>query len=235
MTEPVVRPLGRREPTDFVHIDRWPLRTLAVAERPTSVPMAIGVNWYAEFDRPVKGRDGRWRVAQDGRLTRIRGGHCLCLAPADFQDPASWWTFYDQGAEGACVGFGCSRMMSLLNRYRYAGRWLYQQAQLVDEWADTPPEEGTSVRAGLDILRKVGHRRVRGSRTGDPDPAHGIAANRWATDIDDVLATIGRPGADEIPWLNSWGRDYPHVVWVPTQVHARLLSEDGEYGAVTDR
>ena len=25
-----------------------------------------------------------------------------------------WWDFYDQGTEGACVGFGCSRMMSLL-------------------------------------------------------------------------------------------------------------------------
>jgi hypothetical protein len=235
MTGPISGPLGRRVPTDFEHVDRYPLRTLAAPERPTAVPMAIGVNWYAEFDHPVKGRDGRWRVAQGGRLTRIRGGHCLCLLPDGLEDPVSWWAFYDQGAEGACVGFGCSRMMSLLNRYRYDGRWLYQQAQLVDEWPDTPPAEGTSVRAGLDILRTVGHRRVRGFKIGPPDPLYGIAANRWATDIDDVLTTIGRPGADEVPWLNSWGRGYPHIVWVPTEVHARLLAEDGEYGVVTDK
>lgn len=235
MTEPGARPLGRREPTDFEHVSRYPLRALVAAERPTAVPMAIGVNWYAEFDHPTKGRDGRWRVAQDGRLTRIRGGHCLCLLSEGANDPASWWIFYNQGQEGSCVGFGCSRMMSLLNRHRYAGRWLYQQAQLVDEWADTPPEEGTSVRAGLDILRNVGHRRVRGFKTAEPNPTDGIARNRWATDIDDVLTTIGRPGADEIPWLNNWGRGYPHIVWVPTEVHARLLAQDGEYGVVTDR
>ena len=227
--------LGRREPTDSEHVDRYPLRALAAEERPACVPMAIGVNWYSEFDHPVKGKDGRWRVAQDGRLTRIRGGHCLCLAPADYHDPISWWLYYNQGDEGACVGFGCSRMMSLLNRQRYDARWLYRQAQLVDDWEDTPPEEGTSVRAGLDILRKIGHRRVRGFRVSEPNPTDGIAANRWATDIDDVLATIGRSGADEIPWLNSWGKDYPHLVWVPTEVHARLLREDGEYGVVTDR
>lgn len=236
MTESGARPLGRREPTDWNHVERYPLRALTITERPMSVPMAIGVNWYTEFDRPVKGRDNRWRVAQDGKLTRIRGGHCLCLAPAFFNDSASWWGFYDQGAEGACVGFGCSRMMSLLNRHRYDGRWLYQQAQLVDDWPDTPPAEGTSVRAGLDILRTVGHRRVASRRPpSEPDPAEGIAANRWATDINDVLATIGRGGEGEIPWLNNWGREYPHIVWVPTEVHARLLAEDGEYGVVTDR
>lgn len=227
--------LGRRVPTDFVHIDRYPLRTLTAEERPTNVPVPIGVNWYQAFDRPVKGDDGRWRVAQDGQLGRIRGGHCVCLKPAKVEDPTSWWVYYNQGQEGACVGFGCSRAMSLLNRRRYDARWLYKQAQLVDEWADTPPEEGTSVRAGLDILRRVGHRRVRGFRTSEPNPTDGIAANRWATDIDDVLTALGRPGADEVPWLNSWGKGYPHTVYVPTAVLERLLREDGEFGVVTDR
>jgi len=230
-----VTDLGRRVPTDWEHVDRYPLRALDIPERPTTVPMAIGINWYTEFDHPTKGRDGRWRVAQDGRLTSVRGGHCLCLAPFGFNDQKSWWYYYNQGNEGACVGFGCSRMMTLLNRYRYAGQWLYQQAQLVDEWSDTPPEEGTSVRAGLDILRTVGHRRVRGVKTAEPNPTDGIAANRWATDIDDVLATLDRPGEDEVPWLNSWGKNYPHVVWVPAEILERLMREDGEFGVVTDR
>jgi len=228
--------LGRRVPPDFDHLDRYPLRALAMADRPVGVPMPVGINWYAEFDRPMKGSDGRWRVAQSGKLTRIRGGHCVCLLPAGVADAGSWWKFYDQGSEGACVGFGCSRAMSLLNRRRYDAFWLYRQAQLVDEWADTPPAEGTSVRAGLDVLRTAGHRRVRGLRVWEPVIDEGIAANRWALDMTEVLASLDRLNEDEIPWLNSWGRaGYPHVVYVPVAVHARLLREDGEYGLVTDR
>jgi hypothetical protein len=228
--------LGRRVPTDFSHVERYPLRTLATEERPTNVPVPIGVNWYQAFDRPMRGDDGRYRVAVDGNLGRLRGGHCVCLLPAQTRDLSAWWSYYDQGAEGACVGFGATRAMTLLNRRRYDARWLYQQAQLVDEWDDTPPEEGTSVRAGLDILRRVGHRRVRGAKSKtEPNPSDGIAANRWATDIDDVCAVLGRPGADELPMLNSWGLGYPHVVWMPTEVHVRLLAEDGEYGVLTDK
>lgn len=229
--------LGRRVPTDWEHVERYPLRALAMEAQPANVPMAIGINWYREFDTPTRGRDGRWRVAKDGRLSTIRGGHCVCLLPAGVVDSPAWQQFYDQGQEGACVGFGCSRMMSLLNRHRYDARWLYRQAQLVDEWSDTPPGEGTSVRAGLDILRNVGHRRVRGhgKPVTEPNPSDGIAANRWATDMNDVCRVLGRPGANELPMLNSWGKDYPHIVWMPTEVHARLLDEDGEYGVVTDR
>ena len=228
-------PLGRRPPTDWRHVDRYPLTALPEAERPEGVPSSVGVNWYAEFDRPVKGTDRRWRVATDGRLTRIRGGHCVCFAPPNLKDHASWWLYYNQGAEGACVGFGESRAMSLLNRRRYDGRWLYKQAQLIDEWWNTPPEEGTSVRAGLDILRNIGHVRVYGKRPGSINPAEGIAANRWATNIDDWLAAIGWPGADEVPFLNSWGRSYSHITWMPTSVAERLMREDGEFPIITDK
>jgi hypothetical protein len=236
VTSPGTRPLGRRVPTDWRHVERYPLRALTPAERPAAVPMAIGVNWYREFDVPVKGRDGRWRVAADGRLTTVRGGHCVCLLPANGRDLKSWWSYYNQGQEGACCGFGCSRMMSLLNRRRYDARWLYHSGQQVDGLPDTPPEEGTLVRACLDILRTVGHRRIRGLRVWESVLEEGIAANRWATDTDDVLATLGRSSEDEIPWLNSWGRQgYPQIVWVPATVHDRLRREDGEYGVVTDR
>lgn len=227
--------LGRRPPTDWKHVERYPLTSLAEPERPTNVPSPVGVNWYAEFDRPVQGRDRRWRVAADGRLTRIRGGHCVAFMPARVSDPDSWWRFYDQGSEGACVGFGISRTMSLLNRRRYDGFWLYRQAQLVDEWWDTPPQEGTSVRAGLDIARNMGHVRVHGKRSAAPNLTEGIAANRWAINIDDWLTALGRPGASEVPFLNSWGKSYPHIVWMPTTVVERLHREDGELAIITDR
>jgi hypothetical protein len=229
--------LGRRVPTDWKHVDRYPFTAQIRDELPTPRPMAIGINWYAEFDRPEKDAQGHYWVARGGAssLTRVRGGHCVCLKPRGVTDPLSWWDFYDQGSEGACVGFGCSRMMSLFNRKRYDAPWLYHEAQLVDEWEETPPEEGTSVRAGLDILRTRGHRTVRAGGPGPVALVEGIKANRWATSITDVLAVVGYQDQGFVDVLNSWGRSYPHITRMPADVAARLLAEDGEFGVPTDR
>lgn len=232
-------PLGRRPPTDFSHVSRYPLTEPRRVGVTTPTPVVIGVNWYVEFDEPSRtrerGRDVYW-VARDGKLSTVRGGHCVCLKPKGVDDLDGWWSFYDQGSEGACVGYGISRLASLLNRVRYDASWLYHEAQRVDEW---PGEgyDGTSVRAGLDVLRTSGHRRV--SRNGNvkpPSTEDGIQANRWATSIDDVLAVLGSPERDYVEFLNSWGRDgYPHVVRMPATVLERLRLEDGELGVVTDR
>src|SRR4051794_32441918 len=206
-----------------------------VGEQPTYVPVVIGVNWYSAFDHPQQDSRGLWWIARDGNLGTIRGGHCVCLRPAGVPDYTSWWRAYDQGREGACVGFGCSRMSSLTNRRLYDAAWLYHEARKVDEW---PGEDydGTSVRAGLDVLRTVGHRRVLRGKTGPADFTEGISANRWATSVDDVMRALGREGDDAAPLLNSWGKDgYPHSVWVPVSVLERLLAEDGEFGIPTDR
>lgn len=230
-------PLGRRVPTDWEHVDKYPLRALPPLERPEGVPSAIGVNWYPSFDRPIKSEyDGRWRIKAPGPNERPRGGHCIAVKPPNMIDVLSWWRYYNQGKEGACCGFGASRVMSLLNRKRYQAFWLYYTGQLNDEYSDTPPAEGTSVRAVLDVLRTMGGIVVRGNTpTVDPDPAEGIAANRWATSIDDWLLALGRPGADEVPLANSWGTGYPQTVWLPTQAAERLLREDGEFSIITDR
>jgi len=219
-----------------MHVDKYPLRGLEAEARPVAVPVVIGVNWYAEFDVPVKDRSGAYWIARDARLTRVRGGHCVALEPAPatgIRDNRAWWGFYDQGSEGACVGFGISRAMSLLNRRRYDARWLYQAAQKVDGW---PGESysGTSVRAGMDVLRTVGHRVVRDGAV--PAVGEGIAANRWATSISDVLAALGDPNKDFVTILNSWGKGgYPHRVRMPASVLDRLLRENGEIAIVTDR
>lgn len=208
-------------------------------------PVAIGVNWYTSFDRPVL--DGATYWIGRGDLGSIRGGHCLCIKPSGSMltasDPLSWWRLYDQGSEGACVGFGLSRMMSLLNRRRYDARWLFHEARKVDEW---PGEDyqGTSVRAGCDVLRSRGHARV---VPGDLDPFdgdspvsldEGISANRWATSVDQVRAVLSSPYHDRrggVPLLNSWGEGYPHVVYLPYETLDRLIREDGEVALVTDR
>ena len=43
-------PLGRRTPTDWRHYEKFPLTAATTPATPT--PVAIGVNWYTEFDEP---------------------------------------------------------------------------------------------------------------------------------------------------------------------------------------
>ena len=118
-------------------------------------------------------------------------------------------TQYDQGTEGACVGYSCSWMMSILNRQMYDARRLYREAQGIDEWYDTPPEEGTSVRAAMDILRTRGHWRVvRGRFAQDPAMSEGIVENRWAKSIDEIRTAIhsGVPVVFGVNWYASFSQ-----------------------------
>ncbi len=114
--------------------------------------------------------------------------------------------WYNQGTEGACVGFACSWMMTILNGPRYAARWLYQEAQKIDPWADTPPGEGTDVRSAFEILRTIGHRRMWGPFTQPTMFAHGINAYRWATAVDELRASIAlkSPGVLGVLWYTNF-------------------------------
>lgn len=228
------KPLGRRVPTDWEHIDKYPLRAAGLdATPPSPVPVVIGCNWYGAFDNPTK-RGGEWHIG-DGNLGSIRGGHAICARPHRVTDAVGWQEFYNQGSEGACTGYSASRCMSLLNRKRYDARWLYHEAQRVDEW-EGEDYEGSSVRAAMDVLRTLGHRAITHGKEGPPTSAEGIAANRWATTVEQILDCLGMsPNAHAIPLLNSWGRDYPRVVWLNVDALARLLREDGEATLIVDK
>lgn len=233
------KPLGRRVPTDFDHVAKYPLRGLSADVRPVGVPVVIGINWYEDFDNPVKASDGRYWIAKNGIRGRIRGGHCICLKPGILTDPLSWYLFYDQVNQGKCVGEGTSRMMSLMNRTRYNATWIWQRARLTDEWTDnddlTDNSQGTSVRAALDILVNEGHERVKAKA---PNLQDGISVYRWADNVDDVLKILDMPLATKlgaVPFLNSWGTYYPHITWMPGEVLDRLQKEEGEIGIPTDR
>lgn len=244
--------LGRFIPDDWAHVETYPLTALPPEERPTRRPVVIGVNWYSEFDNPaVDEQTGEYFVARGGAgsLTQIRGGHCVCLEPGGEPDPDEWWGFYDQGAEGACVGFGWSRCMSILNKELYAARWLWDQAKEADEWPETQrcDENGTSVRAAGNVLSKTGHVDWQDEYADDdcterddyqPEFIDGIKRFRWARSVDDVHRVLDNERADElgaVPFLNSWGSGYPHRTWLPDDVFDRLMQEQGEVAIPTDR
>jgi hypothetical protein len=92
-------PLGRRAPTDWQHVDRYPLTTIPA----TPVPIAIGINWYANFDDPVRDPTGHYWIGR-GPLGQVRGGHCVCLKPRGVTDLTAWWDFYDQGPRARASG-----------------------------------------------------------------------------------------------------------------------------------
>lgn len=250
--------LGRKVPTDWQHYEKYPLTAATLPDSP--VPVVIGINWYSDFDNPVKKGSQWWIGLNAHSLGSVRGGHCVCVEPGDaldsagkitrrLQDATSWWDFYDQGAEGACVGFGTTRMATLLNRKRYDARWLWDLAKANDDWSDTNPgdDEGTSVRAGCDILRSRGHvvwKTAYADNTWQerdkelPSVTEGISTYRWAKSVDEVHAALKSPSSDRVGAvriLNSWGRGYPHRVWMPDETLQRMIDEDGEVALVTDR
>lgn len=233
------------------HLEKYPLTAATLPSAAT--PISMGINWYSAFDTPrlvdVPGYGQRW-VIGDGSLGSVRGGHATALRPWDTKDALGWWGYYNQGVEGRCVEFSVLRVLSLLNRKRYdiTSRWHYHEMQRIDEWAGgsypgaTPFYEGTSVRAGLEIVRKYGAipKPLFGRKIDDPAskvrPSEGIAVYRWALNWQDVRTVLGVPdGLPGVPMLNSWGKGYPREVLLADAAGERVLREDGEFGVVTDR
>lgn len=245
--------LGRFIPDDWRHVERHPLSALAPDERPQRRPVVIGVNWYAEFFEPeLDEATGEHFVARQGpdALSEIRGGHCVCLEPGGEPDRDEWWEFYDQGREGACVGFGWSRCMTILNDgLSYSARWLWDRSKEIDQWPETNPgdDNGTSVRSAGEILRDSGHVGWQDEYADDdhterddytPDHQQGISSFVWAQSVAEVHEVLGNERADEleaVPMLNSWGLSYPHRTWMPDAVLERLMDEQGEVAIPTDR
>lgn len=120
--------------------------------------------------------------------------------------PRQYISKYDQGVEGACVGFAWSWAMSILNKRFYAARKLYLEAQQVDEWSDTPPEEGTSIVAAANVLMTQGHWRFARGVTFPLALFEGIQSFENAKDVDDVRHAIasGKPVVFSVPWFSKF-------------------------------
>lgn len=234
-------PLGAKFPKDRSYMEKYPLTADTLPS--VAQPCVLGIPWYSKFDVPVKDNWQRWWIGRTtNNLGYVRGGHAICVQPGDASalDWFFWWRFYDQGAEGACVGFSLSRALSLMNRSTYDASWLYHRAQATDEFDDTPPAEGTSVNAGCGVLLKEGaRRRLSDGSFAPPALASGIKAYRWAKSVDDIHAVLKHPTADKlgaVPLLNSWGTAYPRKVWIPDATLDRIVFQEyGECAVLTDR
>jgi hypothetical protein len=79
------------------------------------------------------------------------------------------------------------------------------------DWSDDNADDDASARAGY-----------------QPESIDGIKRFRWARSVDHVHRVLGNDRADElgaVPFLNSWGRGYPHRTWLPDDVLERLMQE----------
>jgi hypothetical protein len=239
--------LGRLTPTDWGHVERSPLSALTPAEQPVDIPVTIGTPWYTGFDTPTQLPDGSWHLPDTatGSLGTIRGGHCTVLAPMGYFRYASpglralLWRFYDQGQEGACEGFAHSHAQSILRGgATFDAFWLYDEARKLE--GTYPGGEGTTNRAVCEVLENTGERAQEGEavctrEAGDGAPVPAISVFRWATTAEEVCSALGRPNALAVPLLNSWGTEYPEVVWLPVDTLERLLREEGEADVVSER
>lgn len=226
--------LGRLAPPDDDHLVKYPLMALASEEIPKAVPAVLAFNWYSSFDNPVKHSNGTWWLEDKPNLGSIRGGHAICAKPDSMSDYTSWWDFYNQGDTGECVGFSSSRMMTLLNRARYDAPWLYFECE-DDAGQPRDPYSGTYVRSAGNVLVAQGHKTPSKSV---PSLQNGISAFRWATTVGQVALVLASPKQEAegaVKLVNSWGRDYPHVVRMPYSLLQRMLNEDGECMVITDR
>jgi len=86
--------------------------------------------------------------------------------------------------------------------------WLYHAAQTTDEFSDTPPAGGTSVRAAAKILQQLGV----------------LSAYHWAQSIDDIAMAILTTGPVVVgtPWYNQ--------MFSPQGVDAMLVPAGGVAG-----
>lgn len=116
------------------------------------------------------------------------------LEEADVRKPRSYtWSVpvkLDQGAEGACVGFGWSHELAARPvsvpgiSNQFARETIYWEAQKLDDWEGgsypgaLPQYEGTSVLAGAKVVQKMGL----------------IREYRWAFGLDDVRLALGYAG-----------------------------------------
>ena len=121
-------------------------------------------------------------------------GHLMAMALPDVVPPRPpskvWrvWKKTDQGQTSECVGHSWHCLLRALPHLQREPlpKDIYDRAQQIDEWDDTPPAGGTSVRAGAKVLKALGK----------------LNEYSWAFDLETVLNWMGRNGPTV--WGVNW-------------------------------
>lgn len=117
--------------------------------------------------------------------------------------PSYTWradTWLDQGPDGACVGFACAHeIVAKPKEYTgidySVGMEIYHAAQRIDPWpggsypSASPRYEGTSILAGVKVLKNLGY----------------IDEYRWAFGVQDLAVAVARfgPAIVGVPWYSN--------------------------------
>jgi hypothetical protein len=166
-------------------------------------------------------RDGT--VVSDARLARLqqfdeRSRNFAIRDLLTGKDPVTKvWNckaWLDQGSEGACVGFSMGHELIAQPKVvqniddQYAREQIYWEAQKIDPWPGgsypgaSPSYEGTSVLAGIKVLKNLGF----------------IGSYRWSFSISDLVLAVGHegPAVLGVPWYEGMFEPAPCGYLHPT-------------------
>ncbi len=116
--------------------------------------------------------------------------------------------FYFQNGYPACIGFGCARAMTILNRKRYKAYRFYQEAQRFD--GISGPHAGSTVHGAARVLIAQGIALATGDsafeKGWDPSLAEGIESVLYTQEVDAMRTCIagGAPLMIGVPWYSGY-------------------------------
>jgi hypothetical protein len=259
------QPLGRREPTDFQHVEKYPYSAVA-PETVTHVERVLRLPWWQwSHDQGREGSCVGHGVSMERAITNIAQAKALGLAKAGRRyNPIDLWNEAKKIDEWPDTNPGDDNGTSVRAAYDVARNEglvrvtfmrmgpdgvpvpFQPKARSKDEgvssnrWAKTTDEMRTSIANGVPVAIGVNWYSNFDAPVSKPNSAGGTESWIGQGDLGHVRGghCVCLYGASDerqaFKVKNSWGREYP-LVWLPYATMQRLLDEDGEAAIVTDR
>ena len=231
-------PLGRLEPTDWVHVERYPLMAEAVAAAPLIAERTLSLPRYREF----------YDQQKEGACVGFSSSWMMSILNQRRYDARWLWDRAKEIDEWPDTNPGDGKgtsMRAAMDVLRAQGHCRVYRGSvkpcnagdgiLENRWATNVDGIRASIAAGTPVVLGVrwyanfakpvkdGNEYWIGQGDlGAVRGGHAICAYK----VSDRRQAIGL--------VNSWGKRYP-LVWMPYSTVERLLSEHGEAVLVTDR
>jgi hypothetical protein len=167
---------------------------------------------------PSRSVETDWRF-QHALISRVLGAPRINLESIDLRE--SWWAIGDQGTTGSCVGWATAdgllrwhfvKACKLPMDQSLSVRYIWMAAKETDEFTSYPTtfieQEGTSLKAALDIARKFGVARDSDMPFGSGKPYSGSMQTFYASAAQLRIASyfnLGKNMTDWRTWLATKG------------------------------